>query len=124
MKAILNKHPISAGFHGHEHVTAYTHVTPSREAGINDYQQFTLGRAGAPPYTVAKPVDWSASQNAFADIAVNGSSFTVTIYGQSGTSLFSKTFTDGSTVSHAHTVTGSHGRGDYTYGQLSFEGRL
>ena len=95
LKAVLNKHPISAGFHGHEHVTAYTHVTPSREAGINDYQQFTLGRAGAPPYSVAKPVDWSASQNAFADIAVNGDAFTVTVYAQSGSSLFSKTFTDG-----------------------------
>ena len=47
------------------------------------------------PTRVAKPVDWSAGQNAFADIAVNGSSFTVTIYGQSGASLFSKTFTDG-----------------------------
>ena len=121
LKAVLNKHPISAGFHGHEHVTAYTHVTPSREAGINDYQQFTLGRAGAPPYTVAKPVDWSAGQNAFADIAVNGSSFTVTIYGQSGASLFSKTFTDGGpsvtpTASPVPTAAA-----DYAYGQLSFE---
>jgi hypothetical protein len=94
LKAVLNKHPISAGFHGHEHVTAYTDVTPSREAGINNYQQFTLGRAGAPAYTVAKPVDWSASQNAFADVYVNGNDFTVTIYAQSGSSIFSKTFTD------------------------------
>ncbi len=94
LKAVLNKHPISAGFHGHEHVTAYTDVTPSREAGINNYQQFTLGRAGAPAYTVAKPVDWSANQNAFADVFVNGNDFTVTIYGQSGSALFTKTFTD------------------------------
>ncbi len=98
LKAVLNKHPISAGFHGHEHVTQYTHITPSVESGINSYQEFTLGRAGAPAYSVSKPVDWSANQNAFGDIAVSGNNFTVTVYSQSGSALFSKTFTDSSTT--------------------------
>jgi hypothetical protein len=98
LKAVLNKHPISAGFHGHEHITQYTHITPSREAGINSYQEFTLGRAGAPAYSISKPVDWSANQNAFGDIAVSGNNFTVTVYSQSGSALWSKTFTDAGTL--------------------------
>ncbi len=101
LKAVLNRHPISAGFHGHEHVSQYTHVTPSVESGINDYQEITMGRAGAPPYTVSKPVDWHVDQNAFADVAVNGNDFTVTVYSQSGSSLFTKTFTDGSPAATA-----------------------
>ncbi len=105
LKAVLNKHRISAGFHGHEHITAYTHVTTSLEPGINSYQQFTLGRAGAPAYSIEKPVDWHADQNAFGDVAVNGSQFTVTVYSQSGTALFSKTFTDGTTTT---TSTGTY----------------
>lgn len=95
--AVLNKHRISAGFHGHEHITAYTHVTTSREPGINSYQQFTIGRAGAPAYSVSEPVDWQADQNAFADVAVSGNNFTVTVYSQSGSAIFSKTFTDSTT---------------------------
>ncbi len=94
MKAVLNKHRISAGFHGHEHVTQYTHITPGIETGINSYQEFTIGRAGAPPYSVVKYTDWHADANAFADIAVNGSQFTVTVYSQAGSAIFSKTFTD------------------------------
>ena len=42
-----------------------------------------------------KPVIWQAGQDAFADVAVNGNDFTVRIYSRSGTSLYSKTFTDG-----------------------------
>ena len=94
LKAVLNKHRISAGFHGHEHVSQYTHITPSVESGINSYQEFTLGRAGAPAYSVVKPTDWHSDTNAFGDIAVNGNQFTVTVYSQSGSVLFTKTFTD------------------------------
>ena len=96
MKAVLNKHRISAGFHGHEHITQYTHVTPSVETGINSYQEFTMGRAGAPAYSVVKYTNWHSDTNAFADIAVNGSRFTVTVYSQAGSAIFTKTFTDGS----------------------------
>ena len=113
LKAVMNKHPLSAGFHGHEHVTQYTHVTSSVESGINSYQEFTMGRAGAPPYSVTKYTDWHAAQNAFADVAVNGNDFTVTVYSQSGLALFSRTFTDGSlsqtNVKIAGTTIGSYG---------------
>jgi hypothetical protein len=94
LKAVLNRHPRLIGFHGHEHVTAYTRVTPSYESGINAYRQFTLGRAGAPGYPISKRVTWSANQNAFGDIAVNGSNVTITIYSQSGSKLFARTFTE------------------------------
>ena len=95
LKTVLNKHPISAGFNGHEHITQYTHVTPSVEAGINSFEEFTMGRAGAPAYSVVKHSDWHSDTNAFADIAVNGSQFTVTVYSQAGSAIFTKTFTDG-----------------------------
>ncbi len=93
MKAVLNKHRISAVFSGHEHVTQYTHVTPTWESGINSIQEFTMGRAGAPAYTCVKHTDWRSNTNAFASITVNGTQFTVTIYSQSGAALFTKTFT-------------------------------
>ncbi len=92
LKAVLNKHPLLIGFHGHEHVTAYTLVTPSFESGITKYPQFTLGRAGAPAYSVSKPVTWSANANAFGDVAISGDTVTVTIYSQSGSALYTKSF--------------------------------
>ncbi len=91
MKAVLNKYTISAAFAGHEHITQYTHVTTSVESGINLLDEFTIGRAGAPSYAVTKPTTWQANSNAFADVYVNGSSFTVTIYSQSGSVLYTKT---------------------------------
>ncbi|MGE5072346.1 MAG: DNRLRE domain-containing protein, partial [Anaerolineae bacterium] len=63
-------------------------------SGLVDYEQFTIGRAGAPAYSITKGVGWSASQNAFADVAVSGNDFTVTIYAQSGSALWSQTFSD------------------------------
>ncbi len=95
LKAVLDKHPISAAFAGHEHVTQYTHVTASIDPGIVSIQEFTIGRAGAPAYAVVKHNDWHADENAFADIAVQGRQFTVTICSGSGSVLFSKTFTAG-----------------------------
>ncbi len=91
MKAVLNKHPISAAFAGHEHVTQYTHVTSSIESGITLIDEFTMGRAGAPAYSVIKPTTWHADQNAFVDVAVNGMQFTVQVYSQSGALLYNKT---------------------------------
>jgi hypothetical protein len=91
MKAVLNKHRISATFAGHEHVTQYTHVTPSVESGINLIDEFTMGRAGAPAYTVTKHTTWHSNTNAFVDIYVNGSSYTATVYSSSGAVLYTKT---------------------------------
>ncbi len=96
LKAVLNKHPRLIGFHGHEHITAYTLVTPSFESGITQYAQFTLGRAGAPGYAVSKPVTWSADQNAFGDVGISGDTVTVTIYSQSGSVLYTKSFNQSS----------------------------
>ncbi len=93
MKAVLNKHHISAAFAGHEHITQYTLVTPSVESGINSLREFTIGRAGAPAYSVVKYTTWHSNTNAYADIYVNGSQFTVNVYSSGGTLLFSRTFT-------------------------------
>ena len=98
LKSVLNKHPSLIGFHGHEHVTAYTLVTPGFESGITRYPQFTLGRAGAPAYSVDKPVTWSAGQDAFGDVAVDGASVTVTVYSQGGSALYSASFSHSGTV--------------------------
>ena len=60
-----------------------------------------MGRAGAPAYSVVKYTNWHSDTNAFADVAVNGSRFTVTVYSQAGSAIFTKTFTDGSPTRHA-----------------------
>ncbi len=121
--AVLNKHRISAGFHGHEHITAYAHVTTSREPGINSYEQFTMGRAGAPAYSVSEPVDWHADQNAFADVAVSGNNFTVTVYSESGSAIFSKTFTDGTTSGPTPTPSASTSTATYI-STASYDGQI
>ncbi len=121
--AVLNKHHISAGFHGHEHITAYAHVTTSREPGINSYEQFTMGRAGAPAYSVSEPVDWHADQNAFADVAVSGNNYTVTVYSQSGSAIFSKTFTDSTPSGPTPTPSASTSTVTYT-STASYDGQI
>ena len=77
----------------HEHVTQYTRVTTSQVKGIKSLDEFTMGRAGAPAYSAVKYTNWRANQNAFASITINGNQFTVTVYSQSGSVLFTKTFT-------------------------------
>jgi hypothetical protein len=115
LKAVLNRHPRLIGFHGHEHITAYTRVTPTFEAGITDYPQFTLGRAGAPAYPVDKPVTWQADVNAFGDVAINDASVTVTVYSQGGSALYTKTFSHSSTTPPTPTPGGSTGATTVTY---------
>lgn len=96
LKNVINGHPlISAGFFGHEHITAYTRINNTRVSGITKgFEQFTIGRSGAPPYNVVKPVDFSDNSNAFAMVDVDNNGYKVTIYRQNGTIAFVKTFTD------------------------------
>jgi len=96
LKTVLNAHPlISAGFFGHEHVSVYAHINSSRVSGItDDFEEFTMGRAGAPAYSVSKPVDFSVNIDAFATVDVSGNDFTVSIYGSSGSVAYTRTFTE------------------------------
>ena len=96
LKNVLNSHPlISAGFFGHEHVTVYAHIDNSRVSGItSDFEEFTIGRAGAPAYLVSKPVDFSDNSNAFAVVDVSGNNYTVSIYRSSGSVAYIQTFTE------------------------------
>jgi hypothetical protein len=114
LKAVINKHPRLIGLHGHEHVTAYTLVTPSFESGITSFPQFTMGRAGAPAYPVSKPVTWSANQNAFADVAISGTTVTVKVYSQSGSVLYTKSFSHAAAGPTPTPGAGSTGTATYT----------
>jgi hypothetical protein len=111
LKTVLNSHPlISAGFFGHEHVTVYVHIDSSRVSGItNDFEEFIIGRAGAPEYSVSKPVDFSDNNNAFAAVDVRGNDITVSIYRSNGSIAYTRTFTESGIVPNpAVTAKGTH----------------
>lgn len=97
---VLNSHPfISAGFFGHEHVTVYAHLgsTNSRASGLTcPIEEFTMGRAGAPPYSVVKSVDYSANSDGFAAVDFSDSdyNYTVTVYNSVGTNVKSYSFSE------------------------------
>jgi hypothetical protein len=97
---VLNSHPfISAGFFGHEHVTIYAHLdsTKGRTTGLTcPIEEFTMGRAGAPPYSVVKSVDFSANSDGFAAVDFSDSdyNYTITIYNSVGTSVKSYSFSE------------------------------
>jgi hypothetical protein len=95
--AILNNHPsISATFHGHEHVNAYTPVDSTRIAGLtHPFAQFVTGEAGAPAYTCTKPYRYSycVATPGFVTVDVNGYDFTVNQYLLGGGSTPDHTWT-------------------------------
>ena len=81
---VLNKHSIiSATFHGHEHVVAYTHMDSSRITGLTHaFEEFVSGDAGAGPDT-ARPDRydwWIGNTHGFVMVDVSGQTFTVSAY--------------------------------------------
>jgi hypothetical protein len=101
----INKHPIiSATFHGHEHILGWTHMDNSRVAGLTvSFEQFfTSPSGGSTDNALLYPdrmdytyLDMGISQG-FADITVNGDSFTFSIYKVGTTApVWSQTFTKG-----------------------------
>jgi hypothetical protein len=91
----LNKHPIvSATFHGHEHVYAYTHIDSSRIPGVtHEFEEFVTGDAGAGPATAQSGrYDYWMNAHGFATVDVSGNTLTVNFYKQ-GTTNPQKTFT-------------------------------
>ncbi len=85
--SVINKHPIvSATFHGHEHVTAYTHVNASRIPGVtHQFEEFVTGDAGAGPDTCKDGrFDYCLTNetkaHGFVSIDVNGANFTANFY--------------------------------------------
>jgi len=96
LKIVLNAHPlISAGFFGHEHVTVYAHIDNNNISGItNDFEEFIVGRAGAPSVLISKPVDFSDDSDTFAAVNVSGNDFTVSIYRVNGSVAYTRTFTE------------------------------
>ena len=55
-----------------------------------------MGRAGAPAYSVVKPVDFSSNSDGFAEVNFSDSdyNYTVTIYNSVGTSVKSYSFSE------------------------------
>ena len=88
--SVINNHPIvSATFHGHEHVLAWTHMDNTRVSGLTrSYEQFDTSPSGASSYSQTifpDRVDYAYTDMAeddlgFATISVNGLSFTVNFY--------------------------------------------
>jgi 3',5'-cyclic AMP phosphodiesterase CpdA len=82
--SMLNKHPIvSATFHGHEHVVAYTHIDSSRIANCtHEFEEFVSGTAGAPLHTArSNRYDyWLGKTQGFIMVDVSGNDFTVFVY--------------------------------------------
>lgn len=83
---VLNKHTIvSASFHGHEHVLAYTHVDSKRLPNLtHDFEEIVAGTAGAPNYTCDLPArtEWCDSVNGFATVRVSGRAIAVDFHQQ------------------------------------------
>jgi hypothetical protein len=81
---IFNQHPIvSATFHGHEHIYAYTYMNKSRASSItNDFHQFVVGSAGAGPDSCSKTkrFEYCMPNDGFTTVDVNGSTFSVSFY--------------------------------------------
>lgn len=95
---VLNKHPIiSATFHGHEHVIAYTHIDSSRISTItHPFEEFVTGAGGAGRYSCrsGRSEYCYSSDDSFATIDVSGTSFTVNFYRKNNTApLWTRTFT-------------------------------
>jgi hypothetical protein len=82
--SMLNKHPIvSATFHGHEHVVAYTHIDSSRIANCtHEFEEFVSGTAGASLHTArSNRYDyWLGKTQGFIMVDVSGTDFTVFVY--------------------------------------------
>jgi parallel beta-helix repeat protein len=101
---VINNHPIvSATFHGHEHVLAWTHMDNTRDSELTrSYEQFVTSPAGASSYDdliypdrVDAYATMADDDQGFATISVNGLSFTVNFYKNGFTSpelLWSHTF--------------------------------
>lgn len=96
---VLNKHKIvSATFHGHEHVTAYTHINSSRISGVtHEFEEFVTGDAGAGPDSCKSGrFDYcltdQTGKHGFAAINVSGNTYTVSLYAL-GSSSPQKTYT-------------------------------
>ncbi len=83
---VLNKHTIvSASFHGHEHVLAYTHMDAERLPNLtHDFEEIVAGTAGAPNYACDLPArtEWCDWVNGFATVEVSGRAVAVNFYQQ------------------------------------------
>ncbi len=99
---VLNKHAIiSASFHGHEHIDAYTKLTSTRIPSLTKIiEQFVIGNAGAGAYTcTAGRSDYCQNYYGFSAVDVlSDTQFTVTIYKDGITTpQWQQTFTKSST---------------------------
>ncbi|MFZ3169114.1 MAG: polysaccharide deacetylase family protein, partial [Candidatus Methanoperedens sp.] len=90
---VLNKHPIiSAGFFGHEHLVAYTHIDSSRIPTItHPFEEFVSGAAGAELHdALAGKYDYwlndgsGNSKSGFMAVDVSGNNFIVSVYNVDG----------------------------------------
>jgi len=85
---VLNKHPIvSATFHGHEHVYAYTYLDSKRDAKItHPFHQFVTGDAGAGPDVCdTGRYDYWMNSHGFLVVDVAGKQVTASFYKQGST---------------------------------------
>jgi hypothetical protein len=76
---------VSASFHGHEHVLAYTHMNAARLPGLtHDFEEIVAGTAGAPIYACDLPArsEWCDSVNGFATIDISERAVRVSFYQQ------------------------------------------
>lgn len=83
--AVINQHPIvSATFHGHEHLYAYTHIDSTRIPEVtHEFEQFVTGSAGAGPTGSWKPARtdyFMGEYSGFVTVDVNGNDFAVSFY--------------------------------------------
>ncbi len=97
---VMNRHPsISATFHGHEHLMAHVHIDSAHISGVtHPWEEFVTGAGGAPLYTCntrrLMTGDYCEdTENGFMSIEVNGPSFTVTLYQETGPVVEFGTFT-------------------------------
>ncbi|MCL5318271.1 MAG: metallophosphoesterase [Thaumarchaeota archaeon] len=128
---ITNAHPsVTAIFHGHEHVLAYTHIDSSKISGVNTnrgYEEFIMGGAGAPLYGCTSRADWCNSNYGFIVVDVSGTTVTAQIYDMNGAPLhtawtFNKNPTTTSTATTTTTTTVSGLPSGSTTYSLSFKG--
>ena len=113
--SVINKHPIvSATFHGHEHILGWTHMDNSRVAGLTgSFEQFITSPSGGLTYNGSlypDRIDYAyldmGNSQGFADIIVNGDSFTFSIYKVGLTApVWSQTFTKGNHTTPTATFT-------------------
>lgn len=81
---VFNRHPsVSATFHGHEHVNAWTHIGRERYPGATrEFEQLVSGRAGAEPVRcLPGRADYCQDErDGFLVVDVKGPQFTVSFY--------------------------------------------